>query len=88
MYYIVTEKTRDGEFEYLGKSIVKLQEGEEPSEKLFLEKMYEDGETELTFDDFCRAWQIDGDYRLLTIYHWQLIESEEDKQILNKYRIY
>ena len=86
MYYVVTEMTCDGEYEYYGTCIVKLQEGEEPSEKLFLEKMYED--TEITFDDCCNAWQITGDYRYIKIYDWKLIESEEDKQILNKYRIY
>lgn len=83
-HYIVTEQTRDGEFEYLTTCIITLREDEEPSEKLFLEKLYE----ELTFDDFCRAWKIPGDYRLLTIYNWNKIESEDDKRILNKYGIY
>ena len=86
MYYVVTEKTRDGEFEYLEKRIIKLEGGEEPSKGLFLHKLYE--ATELEFDKYSKAWQIKGDYRLVDIYNWKLIESEEDKKILNKYGVY
>lgn len=86
MYYVVTEKTRDGEFEYLSTCILKIEEGEEPSEGLFLRKLY--GEGELKFDDFTGGWQIDGDYRLINLYNWHKIEAEEHKEILNKYGIH
>jgi predicted transcriptional regulator len=84
--YIVVEQVRDGEFEYYELCIVTLGEGKEPSEEAFLRHMYDD--VTLTYDDFCRAWQLEGDYRLFRVYHYQLIESEEHKQILNKYGVH
>ena len=86
MYYVIVEKIRDGEYEYYGTCIVKLEEGEEPSEEIFLKKIYED--VELDFDDYANAWRTQGDYRYINIYHWYKIESEEHKQILNKYGIH
>ena len=86
MYYVITEKIRDGEYEYYGTCIMKLEEGEEPSEEIFLKKIYEDAELE--FDEYANAWQMKGDYRYIDIYHWIKIESEEDKLTLNKYGIH
>lgn len=86
MFYIITEKIRDGEYEYYCTCIIKLEEGEEPSEELFLKKLY--GDSQIQYNSYSRAWEIHGDYRLANIYSWKLIESEEDKLTLNKYGIY
>ena len=85
MYYVITEKIRDGAYEYYGTCIVELEEGEEPSEHIFLQKIYEG--VELDFDDYINGWQIWED-RYVNIYSWKKIESDADREILNKYGIH
>lgn len=85
--YVVVEITQDGDYQYFGTCVVTLDEGEEPSEEVLLKALYWGDDTEVKYDEWCKGWVVELDYRIVRIYNWTKIESEEHKQILNKYGV-
>lgn len=86
--YVVVELVHDGDHQYLQHCIVTLDEGEEPSEEAFLKGIYWGDDTEVKYDEWYKGWLVELDYRIVRIYNWIKLESEEHKQILNKYGIH
>ena len=84
--YLITINTRDGEYEYVDKTILELtdEQVDSPSEILSLWRGFDDKATE--------AWptwyEFGGlDYRHYQVYHIQEIEAEHAR-ILRLYGIY
>ena len=86
--YVVTEKIRDGDHEYCLETIITLADKENASEEVFIKNLYSDQEIKPYNHSYKKVWELLGDYRLTEIYTWIRIESEEHKQILNKYGVY
>jgi len=84
--YIVTINTRDGEYEYMDKTILELtdEQAESPSEILSLWRGSSDKP-----DEVWTTWFEFGgfDHRHYQVYHIQEIEAEHVR-ILRKYGIY
>jgi hypothetical protein len=80
--YIITINIRDGEYEYLSTERITF-DGDPNDEKAVLEDWCME---EMTYDDWCRAYQPDGDYRMYRLYRIQEVE-EQDVEVLRKYGI-
>ena len=88
-YYLITVTVHDGDYEYLDKSIIALDETDFTSDgvpdTLKVLKLFT-GEEELVFDDWLNAYQVPYCHRGFRLYHSQEIEKN-DLPILRKYHI-
>jgi len=88
-YYLITITIYDGDYEYLDKSIIAVDEQDFTSDgkldDLKVLKLFT-GEDDLAYDDWLRAYQIPYCHRGYRLYHSQEIE-ENDLPILRKYHI-
>jgi len=84
--YLITINTRDGEHEYIDKTILELtdEQAENPSEIISLWRGFDDKATEV----WPTWYEFDSlDYRHYQVYHIQEIEPEHAR-ILRLYGIY
>ena len=88
-HYLIHVTVYDGDYEYLDKSIIALDESDFTSDgKLDDLKVLKHftGEEELAYDEWLNAYQIPYCHRGYRIYHSKEIE-ENDLPILRKYSI-
>jgi len=88
-HYLIHVTVYDGDYEYLDKSIIALDESDFTSDgKLDSLKVLKHftGEEELAYDECLRAYQIPYCHRGYRIYHSKEID-ENDLPILRKYSI-
>ena len=88
-HYLITVTTYDGDYEYLDKQIIAVDEEEFTSDgsldDLKVLKLFT-GSEELTYDEWLNAYQIPYCHRGYRIYGTQEID-ENDLPILRKYSI-
>ena len=71
--YLVTVEIRDGDNEYLDKSLVEVQT-EHPTDELFIKEIYGD----IPYDNFNKSWDIGygAGYPLVRVSSWQEVKPE------------